>query len=251
MADIKRLFYDLETSPNIAFAWRCGGKQFVSHESVIQERAVICICWKWEGQKTVHSMTWKKGDDREMLQRFMAIALQADELVAHNGDRFDIKWFNTRCLYHRIDPAPIWKTVDTLAIARSRFYFNSNKLDYLANFLFGEGKSDTEFGMWKDIVMHNCRHAMKRMVDYCKRDVELLERVFKEISPYHNPKSHVGVLNGGEKWHCPRCGSSSVITNKTRVTTYGTRKFEMKCKECNSYFTISNRDHEQYLEARA
>jgi hypothetical protein len=50
----KRLFYDIETSPNIGLFWQSGYKLNIDHSNIIQERAIICICWKWEGQKEVH-----------------------------------------------------------------------------------------------------------------------------------------------------------------------------------------------------
>ena len=52
----KRLFYDIETSPNIGFFWGAGYKVNISHDNIIKERAIICICYKWEGQDTVHSI---------------------------------------------------------------------------------------------------------------------------------------------------------------------------------------------------
>jgi hypothetical protein len=41
----KRLFYDIETSPNIGFFWSSSYKANIPHDNIIKERAVICICW--------------------------------------------------------------------------------------------------------------------------------------------------------------------------------------------------------------
>jgi len=101
----KRLFYDIETSPNIGFFWSSSWKANIPHDNIIKERAVICICWKWEGQDEVHSVEWDEGCDKAALKRFMEVALMADELVAHNGDNFDEKWIRTRCLIHGIEIA--------------------------------------------------------------------------------------------------------------------------------------------------
>lgn len=246
---IRRLIWDLETSPNICFTWRAGFRLSIPAENILHERAIICICYKWEGQKKVHSLEWDNGDDEACLRAFLEVAETADELVAHNGDKFDIKWFNTRCLYHRLQPPPIYKTVDTLVVARRRFYFNSNRLDYLGKFLFGKGKADTGgFQTWVDICMKNCKKSMKRMVKYCKEDVRLLERVWQEIEPYHVPKTHVGVLNGEEKWSCPYTGSLDVIKSKTVVSSKGTVTHQMKNKETSRYYTISDKSYRDYLE---
>ena len=246
---VKRLFWDLEVSPNIAFSWRAGAKQFISHDAIIRERAIICVCWKWEHQKTVYSLEWNAGDDKTLCEEFLKVALQADELIAQNGDRFDVRWFNTRCLFHRLPPAPAWKTVDTLAIAKKRFLFNSNRLDYMGKFLLGQGKAETDYQMWTDICLHNSKKQMKRMVDYCKDDVRLLQEVWELMQPWHGNKTHSGVHLGLEKWTCPHCASENVKVSKTTTTAHGTVKKQMKCGDCGRYYSISMKAYEGYLNA--
>jgi len=250
MSGVKRLFWDVECSPNVGLFWRAGYKQTIPHDNIIQERAIICICYKWQGQKQVQSLEWDKGDDRAMLEAFMKVADQADEMIAHNGDKFDLKWFQTRCLFHDLDPPEERKTVDTLAIARRRFYFNSNRLDYIARFLGLGGKSGTTFDMWKAIVLDHDPKAMRDMVRYCKRDVLLLQQVWERIEKYHKPKTHHGVFSNREKWSCPGCASESVRKNKTRVTTAGTIRHDMHCKSCQRHYTIPDKAFRDYCEAK-
>jgi len=248
MRKINRLLWDVETSPNIGLFWRPGWKVSLSHDNIIQERAIICICWKWEGSSKVEHLEWDAGDDRKLCEQFMEVALQADELIAHNGDKYDVKFFNGRCIAHGLDPAPQWKTVDTLVIARRRFGFNSNRLDYLGQYLLGEGKIKTDYGLWKDILLKNCPKAMRQMVKYCKQDVKLLERVWKKLEPYHTPKTHVGRLNGGDKWQSPFTGSENVKKSKTKITAAGTRQHQMQCKDTGGYYTISEKAYGEYRE---
>ena len=92
MRRFKRLFFDIETSPNIMFAWTAGYKLNLPPDNIIKERAIMCICYKWEGDKQVHSLEWKKGDDKKLLTDFMKIMNKADEIIGHNSDNFDIKW---------------------------------------------------------------------------------------------------------------------------------------------------------------
>jgi uncharacterized protein YprB with RNaseH-like and TPR domain len=247
---IKRLFFDIETSPCVGFFWRPGYKISLSHDNIVHAGAIITICWKWEGAASVHHVEWDKGDDKPCIDAFLPVALEADEIVAHNGDKFDIKWLNTRALHHGYPSLPIWKTVDTCVIARRRFAFNSNRLDYLGKFLFKEGKIKTEFGLWKDIVLKNCPKAMANMVKYCKQDVKLLERVWGKLQPYHGNKTHVGVLSGGDKWTCPHDGSENVKASKTKITAAGTVQHQMQCKDCGKYYTISAKAYEDYKEAK-
>jgi len=172
---------------------------------------------------------------------------EANEIIAHNGDRFDEKWIRTRCLYHRIKCAPKYQSLDTLKAVRSHFNFNSNRLDYICRFLGLDAKLDTGgFDLWKKVTLDNDRRALSKMVDYCKNDVVILQRVYDEIFTYIKHKTHHGVLTGqGEKWDCPNCGSQRVGLNKTNVTASGTLKRIMKCHECETYFSISDSSYKK------
>jgi hypothetical protein len=230
---MKRLFFDCETSPNVVYSWRIGYKIDLSHDNIIEERKIICISYKWEGSDKVQTLTWDaKKCDRELCRKFAKIAAGADEMVAHNGDRFDIKWFRTRCLIHGIEALPHYVTVDTLKLAKAGFYFNSNRLDYLGALLAGGGKKDTGgFGLWK-ATMAGDRKALKLMSDYCEQDVKVLERVFHKLQPYSKHRTHVGALAGGYKHHCPACGSDQTKRDKPSVTAAGTPRIQMKCNHC-------------------
>ena len=98
MSEVKRLIWDVETSPNIGYFWRTGYNLTLNHDNIIQERAIICICWKWEGDSWVYSDAWDDGDDERLVTEFLEVAKEADELVAHNGDKFDLRWLQGRCL---------------------------------------------------------------------------------------------------------------------------------------------------------
>ena len=243
----KRLFFDIETSPNVVFSWRTGYNLNIGHDNIINERAIICISYKWEGEDVVNTLVWDKNQcDKKLLEKFVTIANEADELVAHNGDRYDIRWLRTRCLYHRIPAFPTYKSLDTLKKAKSRFSFNSNKLDYIAKFLGLGGKMDTGgFTLWTDIVLHKSKEALKKMVEYCERDVVLLEDVYRTLSPYIEHNTHMGVLNGGEKHSCPECGADESVLVKTIVTKAGTVQRLMHCPICDKVYKISNRDYQK------
>lgn len=243
---MKRLFWDLETSPDVVYSWRVGHELHIPAENIVKERAIICVCWKWEHERAVESATWNRGDDKELLRKFAKVALAADELVAQNGDKFDVRWLNTRTLFHGLPPLPQWKTVDTLWIARKRFYFNSNRLDYMGRFLGVGGKIKTDFSLWKKICEDNDQKAMAKMVRYCKRDVLQLQRVWEKLAPYHQSKSHAGVAAGRDKWSCPHDGSENVAIHQRRFTAAGTRQTQMQCKDCGKYYMINDKTAKAY-----
>lgn len=242
----KRLFFDIEVSPNIAFTWNIGYNINLDHNSIITERAVICICYKWEHENQVRYLTWDKGNDKKMLTEFAKILNSADECIGHNSDKFDIKWLRTRCLLHGIPMIPDYQSIDTIKLSRSGFRFNSNKLDYIAKFLnIGAKKSTGGFSLWRDIVLNNSKRAMVDMVNYCKQDVILLEKIFQKLSPYVKHKTHRAIFEGGNICDCPECSSKRTISNGTRITAAGLKKRRLHCMDCGKYFSISERDYQK------
>lgn len=246
---MNRLFFDIEVSPNVVMSWRLGRKVNIDANNLLKERAIICIGYKWEKEKKAQVIEWDhQQDDRQMLIEFIDIAAEADELVGHNGDKFDMPWIKTRCIFHGIPTFPSYKTIDTLAWARKRFYFNSNRLDYLGKYLGIGGKIKTDFDLWKSVVLSNDRKALKRMTDYCKRDVEMLQQVYERMAPHMPHKTHAGVLAGRDKWTSPFTGKTDVYVGKRRVSAAGAIVYQMQCAKTGRYFTISESAYRDYQE---
>lgn len=180
----RRMFFDIEVSPNIVLSWRVGRKVNLTHEDILQERAIICICWKWENENEVYSLKWTKGDDKDILRKFSKIISDADEVIGQNSDSFDIKWIRTRCMFHNIPVSTKFNSLDTLKMAKAGFYMNTNRLDYMGKFMGYGGKIKTDYDLWKNILLNNDNKAMTDMVDYCKQDVVLLEQVYHRLQDY-------------------------------------------------------------------
>jgi uncharacterized protein YprB with RNaseH-like and TPR domain len=232
----RRLFFDIETSPNIGLFWEAGYKKNIDYSNIIKERAIICICYKWEDEKETTALHWDSNQsDKRMLEQFIKVANSADELVGHNGDKFDLAWIRTRCLFHKIEMFPDYTTIDTLKISRAKFRFNSNKLDYIAKFLGMGKKIKTEFSLWKDILLNKDKVAMDKMIKYCKMDVVILEKVYNQFKTHIAPKTHFGVIYNQGRQSCPECGSDELKKNGTRVSATGVLKQTMQCITCRKY----------------
>lgn len=248
---IKRLFFDIETTPNLVYSWRIGWNLTITPDNIVEERKIICMSYKWEGSDKIHRLVWDKNQcDRQMLIDFIKIANQADEMVAHNGDRYDIKWIRTRCIFHRVAMFPQYKTLDTLKKAKSGFNFNSNKLDYIAQFLgVGAKVKHSGFDMWKD-VMRGDKKALEEMGAYCDGDIVVLEDVYLTMQNYMIVNTHAGVINGNNKYSCSVCSSEKSLLLKNNVTALGTIKRLMQCNDCNHVHEISNSAYRLYLDIR-
>lgn len=249
--EFKRMFFDIETSYNVVADFACGWGKNIGPHQILKERAVICICWKWEGDDKVHYLKWDENQcDKKMLTEFSKEIEKADEVIGHNGDKFDLRWLRGRCIIHQL-PFPTYvKSLDTLKKVRAAGYFNSNKLDYLGKLLLGYGKTDTGgFQLWVDICEKKCKTAMHKMVLYCKNDVVMLEEVFEKLSPYITHNTHVGKAKGGKKHSCKGCGSDNIKFKKNVYTPTGNVQRLVECQDCNVDFKLSNTVWKKYLKS--
>ncbi len=187
LKNIKIMFLDIETSPNIGYFWKSGYDIQIGHESIIKERQVIMVSWNWldEPVNKTHNIHWglTERSDKKLLMKFSKEFNKADIVIGHNGDNFDIKWLKTRTAIHGLDPLLNVASIDTLKLARSNFNYNSNKLDYLSQ-IMGEGaKLSTGYNLWKQVMAGN-KTALTTMVKYCNNDVILLRKIFVKLLPY-------------------------------------------------------------------
>lgn len=246
---LKVLIYDIETSYNIVSTWRAGFKINIPHYAVIKERAIICVSYKWAGEDQVYNLTWNKNqDDKFLLEQFIEVMNEADLLVAHNGDRFDLKWIKTRALFHRLPMLIDYPQFDTLKVAKKKFYFNSNKLDYISQFLGAEGKIPTDYQLWDRVIQDKCPKALQEMLDYCDEDVRQLEKVYDILINWEKPKTHLGVLQGKDKLTSPITGSTNIERVKTVATNRGTIKHIMKDLDTDRLFEMSNSNYLKYIK---
>ena len=248
----KRLFYDIETSYNIVKAWRIGFNINLNMDDIIQERAIITIAYKWEGEEDVTVLSWNKGCDKEIIKDFVKVMAEADELVGHNVDRYDTKFIMARALKHNIPVLPKYQSTDTLKLAKKHFMLNSNKLDYIAQYL-GIGSKTKHRGMemWDDIILRNDPKALEEMIEYNVQDVFLTEQVYHKLMEYSLPKVNHASKQTGDKHTCPQCGSNHAELHKTYISSSGTKTRLMNCLNCSTNFTINNTNYTKFYERNA
>lgn len=240
------LLFDIETAPLLAFIWH-PADDYVPHDRLRQESFMLSWSAKWYDEETVLSdylspREVKKQDDSRLVHNLALLIRKADVVVAHNGAGFDIPMLNNRLLLLGLEPLPPVRVIDTMLLARKAFRLPYNKLDFLADKLLGEKKIKTDFDLWKRIYLDphgKSEYAegltpMQYMAKYNKRDVVLLEGVFRALLPYvHNLPRLVDPEYNGEAV-CPYCGSAS-RTKRGFHHTNASRYQRYQCNDCRRY----------------
>ncbi len=202
---------------------------------------MLTFAYKWYGEST----TKVKGlpdyenykadteDDSALIKDLWALFDEADIVIGHNGDRFDIRKTNAKFIQHDILPPSPYQTIDTLKVARKYFAFTSNRLDALGELLGVGRKTETGgFSLWKG-CMAGDKKAWNLMKKYNKQDVKLLEDVYEQLRPWMTNHPNMNTFNG-EGHNCPVCDSLNVQKRGYRRTRTG--KYQAyACQECGAW----------------
>jgi hypothetical protein len=239
----RMLFWDLENSPNLGYIW---GKWQQNVIKYVDEWYLLSFSVKWMHGKQITKCLadydgYKMGDkdDSALVADLSSYLNQADVIIAHNGDRFDVRKLYTRFIELGIDPPQPAKTVDTLKVARKRFAFNSNKLDDIGRRLgVGRKMVHNGFELWESCMAGDPK-AWNKMKKYNAQDVRLLEAVYFKMLPYIDNHPNMNVLMNRAAG-CPRCCGTNVSPAGYRITNTG-RARRFFCSDCKAYVTATPR----------
>ncbi|AUR99128.1 ribonuclease H-like domain protein [Vibrio phage 1.262.O._10N.286.51.A9] len=231
----KILIFDIETSPILAYCWGLF-KQNIPIQAIKQDWQVLTWAGKWLGAGGVMFSTQANVSEEEVVRHLWHILDEADVVVAHNGARFDVKKMNAKFLEFGLgEPSP-FKVVDTLHIVKARFALTSNKLDYIAKFLGGEGKMEHEgLKMWLDF-MDGKEEAQQRMLDYNIQDVYELEEIYVELQGWNRRAPNLALYYNDGEHRCNICGGTHLNKVEGRSAYTNVSKFDLyRCGDCSGY----------------
>lgn len=193
---------------------------------------VLSWAAKWAGDSGVVFDSVHQSRPKTMLKGIHALVSEADVVVHYNGTKFDMPTLNKEFLLYDIPPPAPYKQVDLLKQVRSQFRFPSNKLDYVAQRLgLGQKVKHEGHELWV-ACMAGDPEAWKRMEEYNKHDVVLLEKLYNKLLPWikHHPNRNIF----SEDRCCPTCGSTKLQKRGFNVTM--TAQYQRYvCKDCRSW----------------
>ena len=234
----KILILDIETSPMKAYVWK-RWKENISLDQTISEW--FCLCWsaKWLYSNEVYSNVLtpdevKSEDDNRIMKSLWDLLDEADIVVTHNGDMFDIPKINSRLIVNNLPPVSPYFSIDTCKICKKQFGFSSNKLDALASYFGFKHKLDTDFNLWKSCLEGDIT-ALNYMEEYNKQDVILLEEVYIKLRPWIKGHPNIGNFMNDDIVRCACCGSNNMELDKDKYYYTSVGKYPLYiCKDCGA-----------------
>lgn len=240
----KILLLDIETSPVTGYVWGVYEQNVLK---VIEPSKIIMAAWQWldEAKPYVKGIAdykgYKKGliNDRALVEDLWKLLDDADIVIAHNASAFDIKKLNARFIAHHLNLPSTYKVIDTLKVAKKYFKFDSNKLDWLGDYL-GEGRKESTggFDLW-DKCIQGDPAAWAKMARYNTQDVRLLLKIYLRLRPYMDNHPNLNIIAKAKAtpidlFACPACRSTHTQQRGFSITKTGSYK-RYQCQDCGSW----------------
>lgn len=231
----KILILDIETSPAVVYVWKFF-KENVAPKQVLEHPFIMSYAAKWLGDDHVYYEDNRDRNDKVLVTKLCALLDEADIVVAHNGDRFDLPKIRGRALANGIPPPSPVKTVDTCLVARKQFGFPSNSLEYLAQALGlkvqkGIHSKFPGFSLWAECLRGNAE-AWEDMKKYNVKDILVLEELYICLRPWIVNHPNLAVYaDEPQAPVCPKCGGTHLQYRGYAYTTTG-KYHKLQCQTC-------------------
>ncbi len=257
---LKVLIFDIETlpgevyafSPKIRFAAYSTWKRYPF-------MAQWSAAWLGGGPVMSDSVTPQEvvdRDDSRVVQSAADLLREADIVLAHNGDSFDIPWIRGRVWIHDQEPLGPIASIDTRKLSSRDFNFPHNNLDALISEKLGRRKIKTDFSWWSSIIetaeagdFEACQRHLNKMLRYCKKDTKDLRDLFESMVPHVSRLPRL--VDTTESMFCPYCGSDSLQKRGTRKKRTGAHTYQQyQCNNCKRYSSEKTNDGSHHTQVR-
>lgn len=212
----------------------------IGQANVVKEGGwILCAAWRDLGSSETTGISLTKeevraGDDSRIVKELWKQFEEADVIIAHNANGFDVKVIRTRCLANGLAALPTVQVIDTLALAKKFLKLPSNKLDDIgAYFKLGRKFSTGGIALWIS-VQSGDELAMIKMLTYCIQDVDLLHDVYLKIRSVGGSAYNAGLYYDDLVTRCKTCGSDDLEKTGRKSKTSVNSFDEYKCLSCGS-----------------
>jgi len=200
---------------------------------MVSSTEVICFGARWYGQKKVQFSSIHHDGKEAMLKAIHELIDRADAVVGWNSASFDIKHLNREFLENGLLPPSPHKDIDLMRVAKQKFRFPSNKLEYVAQKLgVGAKVKHSGFELWVK-CMAGDEKAWREMKKYQIQDVNLLVELYEKLLPWIKNHPNRALIDSRLN-SCVNCGGNNLNSRGVEVTGTGVYR-RYQCQGCGKW----------------
>lgn len=242
----KILLLDIETAPAEVYVWHYRQRYIDPISQVVKNKkglpkdwSILTYAAKWMFSDEIYSGMVSleeamERDDFSIMKNLWGLFEESDIIVAHNGDRFDIRRCNYRFAINNYGPPSPFQSIDTMKVAMKAWSVPSYKLDYLNRDFGLQRKTDTDFELWERCVSGD-QSGLDEMLDYNKNDIFALEELYLKVRPWIRvPGINLSMYVDNDKPYCPNCLSAEIKTLSKPYRTPAGEYEAYRCMKCGT-----------------
>lgn len=239
------LILDIETAPIEYYGWTYFPNFIDPMSQVVKNKdgtpkdwSILTYAAKWLFEPTILSgkvtlAEAKKRKDKSLIKPLWDLFEEADVIIAHNGDKFDIRRCAWRFKINGLGPASPFQTIDTLKVARKAFGSPSYKQDYLNRSLGLQRKLETKFELWERCVTGD-QSGLDDMLEYNIGDIGGCEDLYLEIRAWVRGPVNLSMYGENHQKQCHNCLSVDLAVLDKPYTTPAGQYKAYRCGNCGA-----------------
>lgn len=140
--------------------------------------SMLCMSWKNFGSDVKTVSVKQVGDDKEAVLYAKEVLEEAKCWLTFNGKNFDIKYLNSRLLYHGSAPIEKRHHLDLYQQLKPKLRITRKGLGPIAGWLkLEEGKMGVSQSLWSEAPA-KWKENKKVLIARCESDVRVLENMY-------------------------------------------------------------------------
>lgn len=230
--------YDIETTPNLVYAWGLWD-QNIGINQIVQPQDILCFAAHKIGTNKIEAHASWDGYE-QMLNRMHEIMDEAHYMVGYNHAGFDNKHVRAAFAKAGMSPPSPHRDIDLMRVVKKQFKFPSNKLDFVCRALGLDTKIETGgMDLWTR-CLNGDEKAQRKMLKYNRQDVKVTTQLFQTLLPWIDGLN-VPLFSGGsdedtstDAAKCTRCGGENLQARGwAYTTTYRYKRY--RCTDCGGW----------------
>lgn len=122
-------------------------------------------------------------NDKEVCEALKTELERFNILVTFYGLGFDMKFINSRLMYHGLEPVKPLLHIDLYRLGKRYFNTTRRSLKVVCQQLGITGKTPLDIQTWKEAAINNDQSSLKEIVQHNLADTEMTEKLFYRLAP--------------------------------------------------------------------
>lgn len=234
----KILVFDIECTGMILESYGLYNQNH-NHKDIIEDWSMLSYAAWFTDEENIHYLDNRFSpdyrDDRQIIEGLHYLMSQADWVIGHNSDKFDIKKFNAKAEKYELPDIPEFTQYDTLKMLKAKYSLASNSLDYAARYFDLKERKSAHGKFPGKMLFDECKkgnmEAWEELERYNKQDVRVTWELFQRLA---RKDKRINLNSFYQKQTCS-CGNQTFFKNGLKYAKSGVFQI-YRCNLCQKTF---------------